>query len=227
MYFSQCPLDTKIIVPRVSVVEKWADQLIACLLLRAVGSLSTCAQSVPWCCCSAGTSCSEGHHRSSPTWAPTLPAGRRRSWSTSASWPTWWQPWTWRPTAWPHPMATGRGPPGAPGPTRPGSPTGRCRCRRGGAASPGSPPSRPSGCPSRMQMWGNFTMDLWLNQAICGSNLVFNFLQDCVQLNQYRLAREIGKVIRLGGRGSIQGKCCCRASQHVLLLCRARTEWWS
>ncbi len=131
-------------------------------------------------------------------WAPTRPAGQIWTRSTTASWPTWWQPWTWPATAWPRLTATGPGLRGPPALTELDSQTGRCRCRRGGAAWPDSPPSRPNVCPSQMLMWGrqkwysDSTYYQWDPLLIQFS---FCFLQDCVQLNQYKLNKEIGKVI--------------------------------
>lgn len=95
-----------------------------------------------------------GHRENTPQWAQTLSAGQSSTRSTTASWPTWWQPWTWLPTAWPHQMASGLVPRGPPAPTDFNSQTGSCPCRKGGAASPVSPPSRPNVFPSQMLMWG-------------------------------------------------------------------------
>lgn len=110
--------------------------------------------SVQWCFWRAGTFSCEGP-RTEPPWAPTLSAGQSWTRSTMASWPTWWQPWTWPPTASPLLMATGPAPWGPPALRELDSQTGSCRCRRGGAASPDSPPSRPNVCPSQMLMWGD------------------------------------------------------------------------
>lgn len=80
-----------------------------------------------------------------PPWA-----GRSRTPSTTQSLQTGWPPWPWPPAVWPLPTASGPAPQGPPAPT--GSQTERCPFRRGGV-SPGSPPSRPNECPSRMLMW--------------------------------------------------------------------------
>lgn len=85
-----------------------------------------------------------------PPWVPKPPAGRIRTLSTTQSSQTWWPPCPWPPAAWPLQMASGpvpRGPRGHSGPQ-----TERCPCRRG-AASHGSPPLRPSECPSPILMW--------------------------------------------------------------------------
>lgn len=89
-----------------------------------------------------------------PPWVPKPPAGRIRTLSTTQSSQTWWPPCPWPPAAWPLQMASGpvpRGPRGHSGPQ-----TERCPCRRG-AASHGSPPLRPSECPSRILMWAEWS----------------------------------------------------------------------
>lgn len=85
-----------------------------------------------------------------PPWVLTPPGGRSWRPSTTQSSQTGWRPWPWPPAAWPHRTASGPVPRGPPAPAGPQAE--RCPFRRG-AASPGSPPSRPNECPSQMLMW--------------------------------------------------------------------------
>lgn len=87
------------------------------------------------------------------SWA--LTPSSRQSWTLikTASWLIWLPPWTWHPTAWPHPTATGQGPRGRPSATELASLTGRCLCRREGTAWLDSQPSRPNECPLPTLTW--------------------------------------------------------------------------
>lgn len=159
-----------------------------------------------------------------PPWVRTPPAGRSQTPSTTQSSQTGWRPWPWPPAAWPLRTASGPVPQGQPAPT--GPQTERCPFRRG-AVSPGSPPSRPNECPSQMPMWAGWSSRndtpswsctyWWFYLFVC-------LLQDFVQLNQYRMNKEIGKA-------SVYTYSCSRRGAEFLkqsfLPCRGHMEWWN